>query len=440
MRIIALMNQKGGVGKTTTTVNLGAALAEQGKRVCLIDLDPQAHLTINYGVEPSDDHISLYDVLIDDKSFLEAVHTVDKNVALVASSIDLAGAEIELVNVPGRETLLKKKLEQAQHDFDFVLLDCPPSLGLLTLNALSVAGEVIIPMQPHFLALQGVAKLLETVHLVSRRINPQLKVAGIVLTMYDAQTKLTSEVVAELNGFIEEAKGKPLPWASAKVFSTKIRRNIKLAECPSFGQTILKYDSASNGAFDYRNLAREIIGLPPVAAPVARPAAAAAATTAATPVTAKPVTPGAPSLPPKPVMPPALVAAMKAQATKKAAPVSAPVPAATAKTAPVKPAAAAVASAKPQAGGGGVPATTSPARHPAPSRPLPAAVTAPIPPLNLTPPPLAPKPHRPAPVPSPSRPATAAPAKPQVAVTVNPAIDQSKLSSATSKDNAENAA
>jgi chromosome partitioning protein len=435
MRIIALMNQKGGVGKTTTTVNLGAALAEHGKRVCLIDLDPQAHLTINYGVEPSDDHISLYDVLIDDKSFLEAVHTVDQNVALVASSIDLAGAEIELVNVPGRETLLKKKLEQAQHDFDFVLLDCPPSLGLLTLNALAVASEVIIPMQPHFLALQGVAKLLETVQLVSKRINPQLKVAGIVLTMYDAQTKLTSEVVAELNGFIEAAKGKPLPWANAKVFNTKIRRNIKLAECPSFGQTILKYDGASNGAFDYRNLARELIGLPPLAAPVARPGGA-------TPITAKPAAvasavagavAGAPSLPPKPVMPPALVAAVKAQATKK--PAASPAPVAKAIPAP----AASVASAKPQVAGAGNPAN-APARLPAASRPLPAAVTAPIPPLNLTPPPLPPKPQRPMAQPASARPAPAAPAKPQVTVTVNPSIDQSKLSSATSKDNAENAA
>ena len=375
MRIIALMNQKGGVGKTTTTVNLSAALAEQGKKVCVIDLDPQAHATINYGVEPSADHVSLYDVLIDDKSFLEAVHTVDKNVALVASSIDLAGAEIELVNVIGREVLLKKKVEQAQHDFDFMLLDCPPSLGLLTLNALAVAHEVIIPMQPHFLALQGVAKLLETVHLVSRRINPQLKVCGIVLTMYDAQTKLTSEVVAELNGFIESAKGKPLPWAGAKVFNTKIRRNIKLAESPSFGQTILKYDSASNGAFDYRNLARELIGLPTVAAPspAARPATGAATVAPAKPaaaagapaaaavmVTAKPVA-GTPSLPPKPVMPPALVAAMKAQATKKAA--GTPASAAPAASAPSAPAPAGKpAGAKPQAESGATGAPVPPAK------------------------------------------------------------------------------
>jgi len=297
MRIIALMNQKGGVGKTTTTANLGAALAEQGKRVCLIDLDPQAHLTINYGLEPTADVVSLYDVLIDDRSFLEAVQKIDKNIALISSSIDLAGAEIELVTVIGRETLLKRKIEDAQHDFDFILLDCPPSLGLLTINALAVAHEVIIPMQPHFLALQGVAKLLETVRLVNQRMNPQLKVTGVVLTMYDAQTKLSSEVVAELHGFIEQAQGKPLPWAGAKVFDTKIRRNIKLAECPSFGQTIMKYDAASNGAFDYRNLARELLGLAPIVQKVvsAKPQAAAA-----------PVAPPTPPPVPTPASPPSV--------------------------------------------------------------------------------------------------------------------------------------
>src|SRR5215218_237223 len=147
MRTIAVMNQKGGVGKTTTTVNLGAALAELGKRVCLIDLDPQAHLTINYGVEPKPEQISMYDVLIEDRSILEATFKVSANVALCPSSIDLAAAEIELVSVIGRETMLKQKLESAQHDFDFILIDCPPSLGLLTINALSVADEVIIPMQ-----------------------------------------------------------------------------------------------------------------------------------------------------------------------------------------------------------------------------------------------------------------------------------------------------
>jgi chromosome partitioning protein len=267
MRIIALMNQKGGVGKTTTTVNLGAALAELGKRVCLVDLDPQAHLTINYGVEPSADICSLYNMLVDGASFLEAVFKIDDNIALVPSSIDLAAAEVELVSVLGRETLLKRRIDAAQHDFDFILLDCPPSLGLLTLNALAVADEVIIPMQPHFLALQGVAKLLETVQLVNKRINPKLKVSGIALTMFDAQTKLSNEVVAELNSFILGALGKPLPWATARIFKSKIRRNIKLAESPSFGQHIIAYEPSSNGAADYRALAREVAAMDEQVAP-----------------------------------------------------------------------------------------------------------------------------------------------------------------------------
>ena len=276
MRIIALMNQKGGVGKTTTTVNLGAALAEAGRRVCLIDLDPQAHLTINYGVEPTAEHVSLYDVLVDHKSLLEAVHSVGTRIALVPSSIDLAAAEVELVSVLGRETLLKKRLESsgAADEFDYVLLDCPPSLGLLTVNALSIAGEVIIPMQAHFLALQGVAKLLETVQLVNRRVNPRLRVSGIVLTMFDAQTKLGLEVVNELRGFIEQAKGKNLPWADARLFETKIRRNIKLAESPSYGQTILAYGPTSNGAADYRALAREVMEMDAKSAAPNVPAAA----------------------------------------------------------------------------------------------------------------------------------------------------------------------
>ena len=260
MRTIAMMNQKGGVGKTTTTVNLGAALAESGKRVLLIDVDPQAHLTINYGLEPSSDLPSLYDVLVEEKPLREAIHTISDRVGVVPSSIDLAGAEIEMVSILGREMLLKKRIEAASiaTDYDYILLDCPPSLGLLTINALAVATEVIIPMLPHFLALQGMAKLLETIQLVGKRMNPKLRVSGIVLTMFDPQVKLSSEVVTELAGFIESAKGKPLPWSDARIFQTRIRRNIKLAESPSFGQTILDYGPTSNGAGDYRALAREV--------------------------------------------------------------------------------------------------------------------------------------------------------------------------------------
>lgn len=291
MRIIAFMNQKGGVGKTTTTVNLGAALAELGKKVCLVDLDPQAHLSINYGVEPTADITSLYNVLVDGKPFLQAVHKIADNIALVPSSIDLAAAEIELVSVLGREQLLKKRIEAAQHDFDYILLDCPPSLGLLTINALAVCGEVMVPMQPHFLSLQGVAKLLESVQLVQRRMNMRLKISGIVLTMYDSQTRLTSEVVAELQSFIDDAVGKNLPWSEARIFASRIRRNIKLAESPSFGQTILVYGPASNGAADYRALAREVALMEEGAVlPEVVPAAGVVAAAAPMPPAGSPVT------------------------------------------------------------------------------------------------------------------------------------------------------
>ena len=261
MRTIALMNQKGGVGKTTTTVNLGAALAELGFTVCLIDLDPQAHLTLNYGFEPTSETISLYNVLIEERSFLEAIHKIDDRISLVPSSIDLAGAEIELVTVIGRESILKKRIEASGCDFDFILLDCPPSLGLLTINALAAAGEVIIPMLPHFLALQGVGKLLETVALVCKRMNPKLKVSGIVLTMFDSQTKLSGEIMKDLQGFVTAAKDQNVPWSGAQIFKSKIRRNIKLAESPSFGEHIIKYEPTSNGAMDYRALAAEVAAM-----------------------------------------------------------------------------------------------------------------------------------------------------------------------------------
>lgn len=260
-RVLAFMNQKGGVGKTTTTVNLGAALAQLGKNVCMVDLDPQAHLTINYGLEPSAEAPSLYDVLVNDMPFLEGLHNVGERLAVLPSHIDLAAAELELVSVLGREMILRKRIEAAQNEFDYILLDCPPSLGLLTINALAVARDVMVPMQPHFLALQGMAKLLETVQLVSRRMNPNLGVGGVVFTMFDSQARLSHEVIHEIERFLDESRDKNMPWSRAKVFNTRIRRNIKLAESPSFGKPIYAYDPSSNGATDYRNLAQEVITL-----------------------------------------------------------------------------------------------------------------------------------------------------------------------------------
>lgn len=261
MRVLAFMNQKGGVGKTTTTVNLGAALAQAGKNVCMIDMDPQAHLTINYGLDPNSEQASLYDVLVNETPLLESIHSVGERLAVIPSHIDLAAAEVELVSTLGRELILRKRIESATHDFDYILLDCPPSLGLLTINALAVADDVMIPMQPHFLALQGMAKLLETVQLVAKRMNPKLAVGGIILTMFDSQAKLSHEVIFELQEFIEQSRDKNLPWSRARVFETRIRRNIKLAESPSFGKPIFDYDPSSNGANDYRKLAAELIGV-----------------------------------------------------------------------------------------------------------------------------------------------------------------------------------
>ncbi|MEL7237656.1 MAG: ParA family protein [Planctomycetota bacterium] len=267
MRTIALMNQKGGVGKTTTSVNLGAALAERGKKVLLADLDPQAHLTINYGIDPTDG-ATLYEVMNGEAGLLKAVRVLSDvglkgggEIHLLPSSLDLAGIELELAETPGRQMLLKNAIARSQYDYDYVLLDCPPSLGLLTINALALAKEVVIPMQAHFLALQGFAKLLETTQLVGRQINPELSVTGVILTMFDAQTRLGSDVIEELQGFFDAARGQNLPWSDAKLFDTKVRRNIKLAEAPSFGQPIQVYDPQSNGAADYRKLAAEFEGV-----------------------------------------------------------------------------------------------------------------------------------------------------------------------------------
>jgi chromosome partitioning protein len=259
MRRIAVLNQKGGVGKTTTAVNLSAALATTGQRVCLLDLDPQAHATLHLGVEPRPEDKSIYDVLTGGATLAEVRRQVDDNLWIIPSHLDLAAAEVELAGVVGRELILADHLAAEVETFDYLFLDCPPSLGILTLNALAAVDEVFIPLQPHFLALHGLSKLLDTIDLVSRRLNPRLKLTGVVMCMFEAGTRLAVEVSHDVESFLAHCRQGKAPWANAKAFQTRIRRNIRLAEAPSFGRTILQYAPASNGADDYRQLAREIL-------------------------------------------------------------------------------------------------------------------------------------------------------------------------------------
>src|SRR5436190_21081061 len=263
MRRIAIINQKGGVGKTTTAVNLAAALAAAGQRVCVIDLDPQAHATTHLGVEPDGKSPSMYDVLVNSRPIAEVRRRVADNLWVAGSDINLAAAEVKLAGVVGREVILRDMLLQDEGRFDFVFMDCGPSLGVLTLNALSAANEVFIPLQPHFLALHGMGKLFETTALVAKRINPALKVTGIVLCMYESSTKLAQEVVDDLQAYLDKSRGTTAPWAKARIFRTRIRRNIKLAECPSHGQSIFAYAPLCNGAVDYAALAQEVLGAGP---------------------------------------------------------------------------------------------------------------------------------------------------------------------------------
>jgi len=261
MECIAVINQKGGVGKTATAANLGAALCTRGKRVLLIDLDPQGHLTAHFGLEAAAKGTGVYEALTQSLNLAAAMHAAAPNLTVIPSGIDLAAAEVELVSVVGREVILRDMLAERDWPFDFVVIDCPPSLGILTLNALCAATRVIIPVQPHFLALQGVGRLLETISLVSQRLNKRLKVAGMLLCMFESATKLSGEVVSDLSAFLESSRGAAVPWSDARIFGTRIRRNIKLAECPSYGQTILQYAPRSTGASDYLAFADEVITL-----------------------------------------------------------------------------------------------------------------------------------------------------------------------------------
>lgn len=259
MRSIAVINQKGGVGKTTTSVNLSAALANSGKRVCVLDLDPQAHASLHLGVTATGAVPTVYDVLCGNATIADARVEVTPQLSVVPSNIDLAAAEMELAGEVGRELILRDALAADREPYDYLILDCPPSLGVLTINALVAVEEVFLPLQPHFLALHGLSKLLRTVEVVSRRLNNRLRLSGVMLCMYDSTTRLSAEVSSDVAAFFGATASSGGVHSGATFFQTRIRRNIRLAEAPSFGQSIFEYAPDSNGAADYQSLAEEVI-------------------------------------------------------------------------------------------------------------------------------------------------------------------------------------
>ena len=248
-RIIAIANQKGGVGKTTTAINLSACLAEAGQRVLAIDMDPQGNLTSGFGLEKGTIDNTVYELIMGDCTFDECVQKqAVENLDVLPSDADLAGAEIELIDVEQKEKQLKKCLEPVSGQYDFIVIDCPPSISLLTLNSMTAADSVIIPIQCEYYALEGLTQILKTVSLVQKQMNPSLKIEGIVFTMYDSRTNLSAEVVANVRENLKE-----------KIYKTQIPRNVRLAEAPSYGMPITLYDSRSSGAESYRMLAAEVM-------------------------------------------------------------------------------------------------------------------------------------------------------------------------------------
>lgn len=249
-RIISIINQKGGVGKSTTAVNLSAALSSKGKKVLLVDFDPQGNSTSGFGIEKEELEQCVYDALIHNVSAEELIHDTDcERVFVIPATIQLAGAEIELVSAMARETRLKELLAPVQNEFDYIFIDCPPSLGLLTINALAAADSVLIPIQCEYYALEGVTKLLESMRMVKERINRSLEVFGVLMTMYDSRTSLANQVVDEVRAYFGD-----------KVFDTLVPRTVKISEAPSFGMPVIKYAPSNKGAIAYLSLADEVIG------------------------------------------------------------------------------------------------------------------------------------------------------------------------------------
>lgn len=246
-RVIAIANQKGGVGKSTTAINLGAGLAFQGERILIVDLDPQGNTSSGLGIDRGSIEASMYDVLVDSMAMTDVLEpTSVRNLHVVPATIELAGAEIELVSVFSREQRLKNALKEVVDEYDFVLIDCPPSLGLLTINGLAAADEVLIPIQCEYYALEGVSQLTRNIQLVTQNLNPQLEVEGVLLTMYDGRTTLSSDVVEQVRAHFGDT-----------TYRTVIPRTVRLSEAPSYGEPIEAYDPMSRGAIAYRELARE---------------------------------------------------------------------------------------------------------------------------------------------------------------------------------------
>lgn len=248
-RIISIANQKGGVGKTTTAVNIAASLAALEKKVLLLDLDPQANATAGLGIDSKDQEYSSYDILVNEEMIDDIIVDTDLDyLKLVPSHIDLVGAEIEMISRKNRETQLKNKFELLKAEFDYVIIDCPPSLGLLTLNALTASNSVLIPVQCEYYALEGLGQLLNTIGIVRKHLNNDLEIEGVLLTMYDSRLNLSNEVVDEVKKHFND-----------KVFNTIISRNVRLSESPSHGKPVILYDAVSKGAQNYLSLAKEII-------------------------------------------------------------------------------------------------------------------------------------------------------------------------------------
>jgi chromosome partitioning protein len=248
-RIIAIANQKGGVGKTTTAINLSACLAEKGKKVLAIDLDPQGNMTSGLGVDKNELENTVYELMLSECSINESMQdTVVDNLKIIASNVNLAGAEIELLGINDKEYILKTAVDYIRDDYDFIIIDCPPSLNMLTVNAMTTADTVLVPIQCEYYALEGLSQLIHTINLVQERLNPKLQIEGVVFTMYDVRTNLSNQVVENVKENLD-----------ATIYKTMIPRNIRLAEAPSYGIPINMYDNKSAGAESYRNLAQEII-------------------------------------------------------------------------------------------------------------------------------------------------------------------------------------